>query len=408
MSLLFTFCLLSDLIFEYSEWILREYADEGLQILIDDLVIEHEFPLPRDRVLKFLERINPNLVIRYLEHVIFEWGDKTTHFHDALINKYRERIRALMAIYQLERHQQKEANTIEILDEEEDGETTLDDNHSHHLTNSMNSSMISRNSTVSSKEYILRPEPAGQEPGELGDLRRKLMKLLEESECYSTETLPTYLLHDGLFDERAIVMGKVGNHREALIIYVHILKDLQRGEEYCLKQYNKPEATSKTNDKIGESNKDVFFLFFEQCLLEPNEAELDLLDRSGLVLPRSWVASSQMMLDLGSDEAKSIEQLEPKVCTALAILARHSTRIDLLRSIEMLPASLQLVALKSILISSMRHLTSHKNYVQVLRQLLHAQRLRTQLARINIEKSNQIIITNVDICQACFKKIGKR
>jgi hypothetical protein len=75
------------------------------------------------------------------------------------------------------------------------------------------------------------------------------MRFLEESDHYSTETLPTYLLNDGLFEERAIVMGKIGNHKEALVIYVHMLHDMKKAEDYCERMYNKglPENKDVSN-----------------------------------------------------------------------------------------------------------------------------------------------------------------
>jgi hypothetical protein len=61
--------------------------------------------------------------------------------------------------------------------------------------------------------------------------------------------LPTYLLNDGLFEERAIVMGKIGNHKEALVIYVHMLHDMKKAEDYCERMYNKglPENKDVSN-----------------------------------------------------------------------------------------------------------------------------------------------------------------
>lgn len=386
----------TDLVFEYSEWILREYPEEGIKIFTDDIVLEQEYPLEKDKIVAFLEQINPNLVIEYLESIIFNWNDTTTAFHDALINKYRERIRSLMTIYQLELHQQKSANSIEILDE-----NVLES------SSSLNSSILSETGSIQSKEYYLKPEPAGQEPGELGKLRRKLMQMLQESDHYTTPTLPTYLLHDGLFDERAIVMGKIGNHREALIIYVHILNDLQRAEEYCMRHYCRPDNKQLP---VYASNKDVFFLFFEQCLkkISDDEIALNKVDKIDLrLLPRPQVNNFLLNnSELGKDVSNN--SLDPNIATALAILTRHSTRIDLLRAIELLPSNLPLGALQNVLTSSMQHQKSRKHYVQILKQLLHSQRLRTQECRIVMEKTHRIVVTNMDVCQYCLKKIGKR
>lgn len=347
---------------------MRQTPDDGLKIFTDDCMLEPEYALPRERVLEFLERIDSDLVLQYLDYCIFNWSETSTKFHDTLINKYRERIRTLMAEYQLQMHQQRNANTIEILDDEND--ITSDNNHT-------------------AREYILKLEPAGQEPGELGQLRRKLMSLLEDSDHYTTETLPTYLLHDGLFDERAIVMGKTGNHREALIIYVHILNDLQRAEEYCLRQYYKPTDSHRTT----ENNRNVFLLLFEQCL--KTQVEHKSIDNKHY----------QRAI---SQNRSIIEKLEPNIQIAIGILARHSTRINLLRAIELLPATLPLCALNTILLCSMQHITSNKNSLQILQQLLHAQRLRVNKVRIEMEQATVTLVTSNDICKVCMKRIGKR
>lgn len=47
------------------------------------------------------------------------------------------------------------------------------------------------------------------------------------------------LLHPGLYEERAIILGKLGRHEQALSIYVSVLGDIQRAKEYCDKVYQK-------------------------------------------------------------------------------------------------------------------------------------------------------------------------
>lgn len=42
-----------------------------------------------------------------------------------------------------------------------------------------------------------------------------------------------FVLFIGLFEERAIVLGKLGRHEHALAIYMSILKDVSRAVEYC-------------------------------------------------------------------------------------------------------------------------------------------------------------------------------
>lgn len=38
----------------------------------------------------------------------------------------------------------------------------------------------------------------------------------------------------GLFEERALLLGRLGRHDQALAIYVHVVKDDKMAEEYGL------------------------------------------------------------------------------------------------------------------------------------------------------------------------------
>jgi hypothetical protein len=42
-----------------------------------------------------------------------------------------------------------------------------------------------------------------------------------------------FILFTGLFEERAIVLGKLGRHEHALAIYMSILRDVPRAVDYC-------------------------------------------------------------------------------------------------------------------------------------------------------------------------------
>ena len=340
------------MIFQYCEWLVKEYPEEGLSVFIDDFNIDEAAALPREKVLDFLEHHNSNLVIPYLEHCIFKWNEQKAKFHDTLINKYREKIRQLFSEYQLEHHQQMFENRMEILLDDEIAESTGDENSS--MTKSRDNLPID----MIAKDYFLRPEPAGQEPDELGEYRRKLIRLLEESKSYNTEMLPIYLLHDGLFDERAIVMGEIGNHKEALVIYVHVLQDLQRAEEYCLKQYYRPD--------VAKSCSDVFLILLEQCLISKNCDQLRLRNshfgNRKEHLTTSFISNSESSV---GDER--FGDIPANVWVAIAILSRHSDKIDLRRALQLLPADLPLSAIISILIQSLEHLNSRGNYLKVLR-----------------------------------------
>jgi hypothetical protein len=48
-----------------------------------------------------------------------------------------------------------------------------------------------------------------------------------------------------LFEERAILLGKVGRHEQALSIYTNILKDLPAAVDYCNICYQSDSPANK-------------------------------------------------------------------------------------------------------------------------------------------------------------------
>lgn len=116
--------------------------------------------MPRPKILDFLLREHEPLVIPYLEHVIHTWNDTNSLFHDALISMYREKIT------------DKKANITEE---------------------------------------------------EVQHTKSKLLAFLEKSTHYTPERVILHFPNDALFEERAIILGKLGRHEQALAIYVQIL-----------------------------------------------------------------------------------------------------------------------------------------------------------------------------------------
>lgn len=77
------------LILEFANWVLTEAPEEGLRIFIEYNPDDEQPPKPR--VLDFLLRSHPTVVIPYLEHVVHVWKDTNPLFHNALVHQYRSR-----------------------------------------------------------------------------------------------------------------------------------------------------------------------------------------------------------------------------------------------------------------------------------------------------------------------------
>lgn len=77
-----------DLILEFVEWPLKGNPDLGMEVFLADT--ENAETLPRLPVLEFLQRMNKELALHYLEHIIHELNDTTSDFHQRLVNMYLE------------------------------------------------------------------------------------------------------------------------------------------------------------------------------------------------------------------------------------------------------------------------------------------------------------------------------
>ena len=60
-----------DLILEFALWVILNNPEDGISIFTDDM--EMVETLPRDKVLDWLMRNSPALVLVYLEMVVYDW-----------------------------------------------------------------------------------------------------------------------------------------------------------------------------------------------------------------------------------------------------------------------------------------------------------------------------------------------
>lgn len=165
-----------NLIFEFATWVLQKHPEEGLKIFTEDILeVEN---LPRAKVLDFLLKNHKDLVIPYLEHVVYYWEDKNQFFHNALVHQYREKLQELFA------------------------NKSTNESHYQHI-------------------------------------KMKLLKFLEDSSNYNPDVVLVHFPFDSLFEERALILGKLGKHEKSLSIYVQVLGDTKKAVEYCNKVYEK-------------------------------------------------------------------------------------------------------------------------------------------------------------------------
>lgn len=222
-----------DIILQFAHWPLQADQHLGMQIFIADTA-NAEF-LPRDDVLRFLEGFDRHLPVLYLEHVIEEWYDDTSVFHDRLIDLYLEEFKS--------RGHGQTSLAVEDLQS--------------HLDNFLSKS----------NHY---------------DARR-ILHIFDKND-------PTF------FESRAIVHGKLHQYLEALKLYVFALDSPSKAEAYCNSVYalshpTETSPTSTTRPSDPEPEQGIYTALLKLYLAPPAphktnlDSALDLLSRHGSRLP---------------------------------------------------------------------------------------------------------------------------
>jgi len=186
-----------------------------------------------------------------------------------------------------------------------------------------------------------------------------LLVFLEESKNYAPEKILTKCPFDDLYEERALLMSRLGEHEEALSIYAHKLKDVEMAENYCAKHFNSEKEESRN-----------VYLDLLQVYLKPSNG------------------------------------IEPMVTPALQLLSKYYQYIDIPRALDLLPPSTPISNLFTVFEAALRNNSKTRRNNQVVKNLLKSENLqiREQLIRA---RSKVIKINDGTMCPVCSKRLGQ-
>ncbi|OAK97976.1 hypothetical protein IQ06DRAFT_327513 [Phaeosphaeriaceae sp. SRC1lsM3a] len=214
-----------DLILEFAEWPLRSDPKLGMDVFLADT--HNAENIPRDKVVNFLQQIDLKLAVRYLEHIVEELDETDPEFHQRLVDLLLERLRS--------------------------GDFESDE--------------------------------------EKAEWRKRLQLFLKTSRNYNNyrvfQQLPS--TDPDYYEARAIVLSKMGQHKQALAIYVFQLQDYHKAEEYCNEVYMSVPASTN----MDESEPSIYHVLLSLYLTPsaPNKPNwppaLELLSKHGARLPAS-------------------------------------------------------------------------------------------------------------------------
>lgn len=313
-----------DLILHYSVWPLTKDPELGMDVFLGDT--ENAETLPRPAVLQFLQGIDRRLAVRYLEHIIHELNDTTPDFHQRLVDIYIQGLKIGNFNNERERLEWSQ-KTLEFL----------------------------RNS----KNY--------QAYKALGQLDQD---------------------DPNLYEARAIVLSNMGQHKQALDIYVFKLQDADKAEEYCNQIYM-TESSQTSHTSSGRQTQ-------PQSDSDPADGQ-----------PSIYHTLLSLYL---SPPPPHKAQLGP----ALNILAKHGARVPASSTLNLIPESLPVKDLESYFCGRVRAANTVVNECRVVAglrsTLAFSEEAKLRLGDGkpggNRGRNRRVVITEDRVCGVCHKRFG--
>ncbi|KAK4172088.1 putative Vam6/Vps39-like protein [Triangularia setosa] len=279
---------------------------------------ENAETLPRDKVVEFLRGVDVRLETKYLEHVIGELGDGTPEFHNRLVELF---------VMQLKEGKKK--------DEEWRG------------------------------------------------LMERLVRFLRESRQYSLGRALSQIPKEDppFYEAHAVVLSNMGQHRQALVIYVFKMKDYAKAEEYCNHIHKTRDLASSPSSDQQETDTDqpsIYHTLLSLYLRPPSPHE-------------------------------------PNLGPALDLLSKHGSRLPATSTLSLVPDSLPVSQLESYFRGRMRSANSMVNETRVVAGLRRTSHLAAQALLFlgdgipggQAGRNRRVVIGEEKMCGGCHKRLGR-
>ncbi|KAF5327421.1 hypothetical protein D9619_004692 [Psilocybe cf. subviscida] len=248
--------------------------------------------LPKKAVADYLESISPSLCARYLEYMIAERQEESAQFHDRLADLYLS-----MTVAAKKRGDQTARNEI----------------------------------------YA------------------KLLEYISTDDKFGIDRFYGYISGTDLHEARAIILGRLGKHSQALETYVYRLQDFAKAEEYCKRIY-----------KPGTDTAGIYLNLLRIYLRPTTQVSVDLL--------------------------------EP----ALTLISRHGPRLDSVETLQLLPPLVTTEEIKAFLVDALRVPLFDTKVVRNISKSRDDQLAR----RLMSLQSKMVKVTDSRICPQCHKRLG--
>ncbi|KAK1439143.1 hypothetical protein QVD17_04958 [Tagetes erecta] len=263
--------------------------------------------------------------------------------------------------------------------------------------------------------------------------RKKLLSALEGISGYTPEVLLKRLPTTALFEERALLLGKMNQHELALSIYVHKLHLPELAMAYCDRVYE-----SGLNQQPAKASGNIYLTLL-QIYLNPQRTTKDIEKRiSNLISsPSPKVGWTSLKGNKGRGLGKKIADIEGAVEDArispsgtdsgksdgdgddvgdegitdimldevLDVLTQRWDRVNGAQALKLLPKETKLQNLVPFLGPLLKKTSeAHRNF-SVIKRLRECENLQAK-DELYSQRKAVVKITADNMCSLCNKKIG--
>jgi hypothetical protein len=415
-----------DLVFEYSTWLLTaQYPKPRLAISIfthrsrkylASSSSSSSSLISEDAVLEFLSapkfadisRRSPNSSASrmYLEHLVYRCQRIDERYHTRLGREY------ISSVLKLRGSDDAVTNPVS------------------NVSGASLTSLLALRGTASA-----RPSP-GMEGGLLGALRARLLFLLQNSDRYDARELLALIRDSTLFEERVILCGRNGLHRQALSLLVNDLADADRAVVYCDLIVNSRTSNVSTSTSISlplsnnigySSNLNSSSTSSSSSKGDPNPTQQvpGEGDDPFLSLLRLYLDAHAQHLQANS--AAKANRSQPSAITSntintsssptssstnsvyltrsLGILSKHANSLDSLLTAKLLPSDLPLFKVLDYFSQVLPASTHTVREASIVKNLYNYRYLEVNDTLIS-SQDRSTTITRSTSCHICDKRIG--
>ncbi|KAK9948620.1 hypothetical protein M0R45_004187 [Rubus argutus] len=267
--------------------------------------------------------------------------------------------------------------------------------------------------------------------------RKKLLSALESISGYSPEALLKRLPANALYEERAILLGKMNQHELALSLYVHKLHVPEMALSYCDRVYDslvhQPSSRSSgniyltllqiyLNPKRTTKNfeKRITNLVSPQNIGTPKAGSANTIKSKGgrgnkkiaaiegaddIRVGQSGTDSSRSDGDADADESSEEGGSTIMLDEVLDLLSRRWDRINGAQALKLLPRETKLQNLLPFMGPLLRKSSEAYRNLSVIKSLRQSDNLQVK-EELYKQRKGVVKITSDSMCSLCRKKIG--